>query len=101
LEERLASLEQNTDYIGAKLAELGEAQTQVLRQIGGGNSPSLCNLATEFGLRRRPDECWSLTLPPAPDVADSRLPAGNSPIDAFSLKPEGSRCSVNSFSSRY
>jgi hypothetical protein len=39
LEERLASLEQNTDYIGAKLAELGEAQTQVLRQIGGGKLP--------------------------------------------------------------
>jgi hypothetical protein len=35
LEERLASLERNSDYIGAKLAELGEGQNQVLRQLGG------------------------------------------------------------------
>lgn len=35
LEERLASLERNSDYIGAKMAELGEAQNQVLRQLGG------------------------------------------------------------------
>jgi len=35
LDERLASLEHNADYIGAKMAELGEAQNQVLRQLGG------------------------------------------------------------------
>lgn len=35
LEERLAGLERNSDYIGAKIAELGEAQNQVLRQLGG------------------------------------------------------------------
>jgi hypothetical protein len=35
LEERLASLERNSDYIGAKMAELGEAQNQILRQLGG------------------------------------------------------------------
>jgi hypothetical protein len=35
LEERLASLERNTDYIGAKIAELGEAQNQLFRQLGG------------------------------------------------------------------
>jgi hypothetical protein len=35
LEERLASLERNSDYIGAKLAELGESQNQVLLQLGG------------------------------------------------------------------
>ena len=44
LEERLASLEQNTDYIGAKLAELGEAQTLVLRQLGGGKLPEPAQL---------------------------------------------------------
>lgn len=36
LEERLAGLERNSDYMGAKIAELGEAQNQVLRQLGGG-----------------------------------------------------------------
>jgi hypothetical protein len=44
LEERLANLERNTDYIGAKLAELGEAQTQVLRQLGGGRLPEPAQL---------------------------------------------------------
>lgn len=39
LEERLAALEQNSDYIGAKIAELGAAQHQVLRQLGGGRLP--------------------------------------------------------------
>jgi hypothetical protein len=34
LEERLAGLEQNSDYIGAKLAELGETQTRLLQQLG-------------------------------------------------------------------
>lgn len=34
LEERLAGLERNSDYIGAKVAELGEAQNQLLRQLG-------------------------------------------------------------------
>jgi hypothetical protein len=34
LEERLANLEQNSDYIGAKLAELGETQTRLLQQLG-------------------------------------------------------------------
>jgi hypothetical protein len=37
LEGRLANLEQNSDYIGAKLAELGETQTRLLQQLG---SPS-------------------------------------------------------------
>jgi hypothetical protein len=44
LEERLANLERNTDYIGAKLAELGEAQTQVLRQLSGGRLPEPAQL---------------------------------------------------------
>lgn len=44
LEERLANLERNSDYIGAKLAELGEAQTQVLRQLGGGRLPEPAQL---------------------------------------------------------
>jgi hypothetical protein len=35
LEERLASIERNSDYIGAKIAELGEGQNQVLQQLGG------------------------------------------------------------------
>jgi hypothetical protein len=35
LEERLANLERNSDYIGAKVTELGEAQNQVLRHLGG------------------------------------------------------------------
>jgi hypothetical protein len=34
LEERLASIERNSDYIGAKVTELGEAQNQVLRHLG-------------------------------------------------------------------
>jgi hypothetical protein len=34
LEERLTSLEQNSDYIGAKLAELGETQTRLLQHLG-------------------------------------------------------------------
>jgi hypothetical protein len=34
LEERLANLEQNSDYMGAKLAELGETQTRLLEQLG-------------------------------------------------------------------
>ena len=34
LEERLAGLEQNSDYIGAKLAELGETQTRLLQHLG-------------------------------------------------------------------
>jgi hypothetical protein len=34
LEEHLANLEQNSDYIGAKLAELGETQTRMLHQLG-------------------------------------------------------------------
>src|SRR5215470_7949301 len=34
LEERLANLEQNSDYIGAKLAELGDAQARLLQQLG-------------------------------------------------------------------
>jgi hypothetical protein len=34
LEERLANLEQNSDYIGAKLTELGETQTRLLQQLG-------------------------------------------------------------------
>ena len=38
LEERLANLEQNSDYIGAKLAELGESQTRLLQQL---NAPAL------------------------------------------------------------
>lgn len=33
LEERLASLERNSDYIAARVGELGEAQRQVLRQL--------------------------------------------------------------------
>ena len=36
LEERLASLESNSDSIGAKVAELVQAQSQVLRQLGAG-----------------------------------------------------------------
>ena len=34
LEERLANLEHNSDYIGAKLAELGETHTRLLQQLG-------------------------------------------------------------------
>lgn len=34
LEERLASLEQNSDYIAAKLAELGDTHTRLLQQLG-------------------------------------------------------------------
>ena len=34
LEERLASLERNSDYIGAKLTELGEMQVRLLQQLG-------------------------------------------------------------------
>jgi hypothetical protein len=34
LNERLANLEQNTDYIGAKLADLGDIQTRLLQQLG-------------------------------------------------------------------
>lgn len=34
LEERLANLEQNSDYIGARLAEMGEAQIRLLQQLG-------------------------------------------------------------------
>jgi hypothetical protein len=34
LEERLANLDQNSDYIAAKLAELGESQTRLLQQLG-------------------------------------------------------------------
>lgn len=33
LEERLGNLEQNSDYIGAKLAELGETQIRMLQQL--------------------------------------------------------------------
>ena len=33
LEERLASLEQSSDYIGAKLSELGEVQIWMLQQL--------------------------------------------------------------------
>ena len=33
LDERLASLEQNTDYIGAKLSELADTQALLMRQI--------------------------------------------------------------------
>jgi hypothetical protein len=34
LDERLANLEQNSDYIGAKLAEFGETQIRLLQQLG-------------------------------------------------------------------
>lgn len=34
LEERLANLEQSSDYIGARLAELGETQIRLLQQLG-------------------------------------------------------------------
>ncbi|HEY7028170.1 MAG TPA: hypothetical protein VH438_11215 [Gemmatimonadales bacterium] len=33
LDERLASLEQNTDYIGAKLSELADTQALLMRQL--------------------------------------------------------------------
>jgi hypothetical protein len=33
LEQRLGNLEQNSDYIGAKLAELGETQIRMLQQL--------------------------------------------------------------------
>lgn len=39
LDERLTSLEQNSDYIGAKLAELGETQTRLLQQLGSPPHP--------------------------------------------------------------
>jgi hypothetical protein len=44
LEERLATLERNSDYVGAKLAELGEAQNQVLRHLTG--APRLADPAS-------------------------------------------------------
>jgi hypothetical protein len=34
LDERLANLEQNSDYIGAKLTALAETQTRLLQQFG-------------------------------------------------------------------
>lgn len=37
VEARLAGLERNSDYIGAKIAELGEAQDQILHQLGVGD----------------------------------------------------------------
>lgn len=53
LEQRLANLEQNSDYIGAKLAELGDNQARLLQQLAspprptevsrreGGDTPSI------------------------------------------------------------
>src|SRR5215510_5477963 len=43
LEERLAGLERNSDYIGAKITELSEAQNRVLKQLGG--TPRLADAA--------------------------------------------------------
>ncbi len=43
LEERLASLEQNTDYIGAKLAELGRPRRWCSGSSVAANSQSLPN----------------------------------------------------------
>src|SRR3954454_21486011 len=40
LGERLANLEQNSDYIGAKLAELGESQARLLQQLGSPPRPA-------------------------------------------------------------
>lgn len=50
LEERLAGLERNSDYVGAKMAELAEAQNQLLRHIG--DAPRLSQLQPrEEGVR--------------------------------------------------
>jgi hypothetical protein len=52
LQERLANLEQNSDYIGAKVAELGEAQTRFLQQLG--SSPRLPESQGRESEERRP-----------------------------------------------
>lgn len=52
LEERLANLEQNSDYIGAKLAELGEIQTRLLQHLGA--PPRLPEPARREGDDTRP-----------------------------------------------
>jgi hypothetical protein len=52
LEERLANLEQNSDYIGAKLAELGETQIRLLQQLGP--APRLPDPSRREGEEGRP-----------------------------------------------
>jgi hypothetical protein len=47
LVERLANLDQNSDYIAAKLAELGENQTRLLQQ--GGSSPRIAEPSRREG----------------------------------------------------
>lgn len=47
LEERLANLEQNSDYIGAKLTELGEMQVRLLQQLTPARLPETTRRDTE------------------------------------------------------
>jgi hypothetical protein len=54
LDERLASLERNSDYIGAKIAELGEAQNQILQHLGAGDRLPASPRLLDDGIRTPP-----------------------------------------------
>jgi hypothetical protein len=59
LDERLANLEQHSDYIGARLSELADTQALLLRQLGAIGDRSVLPLP-------RPDEVGDPQTPRTP-----------------------------------
>jgi hypothetical protein len=59
LDERLANLEQHSDYIGARLGELADSQALLLRQLGALGDRSALPLP-------RPDEIADTQTPRTP-----------------------------------
>ena len=59
LDERLASLEQNSDYIGARLSELADTQALLMRQLGALGDRSALPVP-------RPDEVGDAQTPHTP-----------------------------------